>query len=152
MDSTTITSARWAKAPDRRAPNQRTAHLLLSLNSVDAANRAITNGLSICNKRCHVERAKREPTRCLKCQGWNHFAKECTAENDMVTAQDLTDQATALRLRRTASPANPKIMRAGADPARLSSENSMNSISGTPTTHCNTFLQPILGRGQPPAH
>ena len=83
MDSTTITSARWAKAPDRRAPNQRTAHLLLSLNSVDAANRAITNGLSICNKRCHVERAKREPTRCLKCQGWNHFAKECTAENDI---------------------------------------------------------------------
>ena len=82
MDSTIITSARWAKAPDRRAPNQRTAHLLLSLNSVDAANRAITNGLSICNKRCHVERAKREPTRCLKCQGWNHFAKECTVEKD----------------------------------------------------------------------
>ena len=83
LDSSTITSARWAKAPERRAPNQRTAHLLLSLNNVDAANRAITNGLSICNKRCHVERVKREPTRCLKCQGWNHFAKECPAEKDI---------------------------------------------------------------------
>ena len=82
LEPSTISMARWAKAPERRSPNQRTAHLLLSFNNADAANRAITNGLSICNKRCHVERAKREPTRCLKCQGWNHYAKECTAEKD----------------------------------------------------------------------
>ena len=82
LDLSTIASARWAKAPEQRAPSQKTAHLLLSLNNVDAANRAITNGLSICNKRCHIERIKREFTRCLKCQGWNHFAKECTAKKD----------------------------------------------------------------------
>lgn len=78
----TITSAKWAKAIDIRSPTQRTAHLLLTLNSVDAANRAITNGLTICNRRCHVERTKREPIRCLKCQGWNHLARDCTEEKD----------------------------------------------------------------------
>ena len=50
-------------------PTQRTAHLLLAFNNVEAANRAITNGLIICNRKCHVERAKREPIQCLKCQG-----------------------------------------------------------------------------------
>jgi hypothetical protein len=83
MDGTTISSAKWAKAVERRSPQQRTAHLLLTLNNVDAANRAITNGISICNRRCHVERTKREPIRCLKCQGWNHLAKDCIEERDI---------------------------------------------------------------------
>ena len=78
----TITASKWAKAIEKRSPNQRTAHLFITFNSADAANRAITNGLSICNRRCHVEKTKREPTRCLKCQGWNHIAKECTEEHD----------------------------------------------------------------------
>jgi hypothetical protein len=82
LEPSTITSAKWAKAIERRSPNQRTAHLLLTFNNADAANRAITNGLSICNRRCHVERTKREPLRCLKCQGWNHLARDCTEEKD----------------------------------------------------------------------
>ena len=73
---------RWAKPIHRRNPEQRTAHLILTFSNADAANRAITNGLYICGRRCHVERVKREPTRCLKCQGWNHFAKECVEEDD----------------------------------------------------------------------
>ena len=77
-----ITALKWAKAIEKRNPNQRTAHLFITFSSADAANRAITNGISICNRRCHVEKTKREPTRCLKCQGWNHIAKECTAEHD----------------------------------------------------------------------
>jgi hypothetical protein len=80
LEPGTITSAKWAKAIDKRAPTQRTAHLLLTLNNIEAANRAITSGLTICNRKCHVERTKREPIRCLKCQGWNHLAKECTEE------------------------------------------------------------------------
>jgi hypothetical protein len=82
LEPSTITSARWAKAVERRTPNQRTAHLLLTFNNATAANRAITNGLSICNRSCHVERTKREPLRCLKCQGWNHLARDCTEDKD----------------------------------------------------------------------
>ena len=72
--------ARWAKPIHRRSPEQRTAHLILTYTSADTANRAITNGLHICNRRCYVERVKIEPTRCLRCQGWNHFSKECQEE------------------------------------------------------------------------
>lgn len=82
LEPQTVTQARWAKAIDRRSPDQRTAHLLLTFISADAANRAIVNGLTICNRRCRVERTKREPIRCLKCQGWNHYAKDCLEEDD----------------------------------------------------------------------
>ena len=82
LDPDTITTLKWVKPVHRRSQTQRTAHLFLTFNNADAANRAITNGIYICNRRCHAERVKREPTRCLKCQGWNHFAKECTEEQD----------------------------------------------------------------------
>jgi hypothetical protein len=82
LDKDTIMAMKWIKPVHRRSSTQRTAHLTLTFNSADAANRAITNGLYICNRRCHIERIKREPTRCLKCQGWNHYAKECLEEAD----------------------------------------------------------------------
>lgn len=81
VDHDVISAARWAKPINRRSPEQRTAHLILTYTNADAANRAITNGLYICNRRCYVEKVKKEPTRCLKCQGWNHFAKECQEVN-----------------------------------------------------------------------
>jgi hypothetical protein len=82
LDHDIIPAMRWVKPIDRRTPEQRTAHLILSFSNADAANRAITDGLNICNRRCHIERVKREPTRCLKCQGWNHFAKDCVELDD----------------------------------------------------------------------
>jgi hypothetical protein len=82
LDPDIITSIKWVKPIHRRTQTQRTAHLFLTFSNADAANRAITNGIYICNRRCQMERVKREPTRCLKCQGWNHFAKECTEEHD----------------------------------------------------------------------
>ena len=82
IENDVMSAARWAKPINRRSPEQRTAHLILTFTSADAANRAITNGLYICNRRCYVERVRREPTRCLKCQGWNHFAKECQVETN----------------------------------------------------------------------
>jgi hypothetical protein len=54
----------------------------LTVDNANAANRAITNGLLICNRKCQVEQTRREPTRCLKCQGWNHFAKDCAEDKD----------------------------------------------------------------------
>jgi hypothetical protein len=82
LEHDVITTMRWIKPLNRRTPEQRTAHLILTLSSADTANRAITNGISICNRRCHVERTKREPIRCLKCQGWNHYAKDCIEKED----------------------------------------------------------------------
>ena len=73
----TITAASWAKATQNRSTNQRTAHLYITFNYIELANIAITNGLTICNKKCSVEKRCRELTRCLKCQGWNHIAKDC---------------------------------------------------------------------------
>ena len=78
LDDNNITAIRWAKPIDRRTDHQRSAHLVLSFSSPDEANRAITNGIIICNKKCHVEKIRREPIRCLKCQRWNHMAKDCT--------------------------------------------------------------------------
>jgi hypothetical protein len=82
LEPTTIASMKWAKAINRRSPSQRTAHLLLTFDNANAANRAIANGLYICNRKCQVERTRREPIRCLKCQGWNHFARDCAEEKD----------------------------------------------------------------------
>ena len=72
--------ASWAKAIKNHSNNQRTAHLYLTFSNIDLANRAITNGLSICNKRCHIEKCRKEPLRCLK--GWNHLAKDCIKMDD----------------------------------------------------------------------
>ena len=66
VDHDIISAARWAKPINRRSPEQRTAHLILMYTNADAANRAITNGLYICNRCCYVEKVKKEPTRCLK--------------------------------------------------------------------------------------
>ena len=82
LEPTTIISAKWAKAVNNRLPSQRTAHLLLAFSDANAANRANTNSLLICNRKCQVERTRKEPVRCLKCQGWNHFARDCVVEKD----------------------------------------------------------------------
>ncbi|KAF8816722.1 hypothetical protein BYT27DRAFT_7181599 [Phlegmacium glaucopus] len=49
-----LLGVRWVKPPARRSPTQTCGHLLLFLASPDAANRAITEGLVICNKRVSV--------------------------------------------------------------------------------------------------
>ena len=82
LEDDTISAVRWAKPIVRRSPGQRSAHLILTFTDINEANRAVVNGLTICNKKAKVEKVKKEPTRCLKCQGWNHFAKECLEDHD----------------------------------------------------------------------
>jgi hypothetical protein len=77
-----IAQISWAKPVNRRTPHQRTAHLKMFFSSPEAANQAITDGLVICNKKCHVEKIKREPVRCMKCQQWNHMARDCREQAD----------------------------------------------------------------------
>ena len=81
-DQQPITSANWAKVIENRSITQCTAHLYLTFNNAEIANRAITYGLLICNKKCSIEKRRKEPTRCLKCQGWNHIAKDCIETTD----------------------------------------------------------------------
>jgi hypothetical protein len=83
LEQGTISTTRWTKQPRHRPPDQTTAHLYLTFVDVISANRAISEGLTVCSKRVRVEKARKEPTRCLKCQGWNHIARECPATHDI---------------------------------------------------------------------
>ncbi len=82
IEKESITKARWVKPIARRSPNQRSAHLILTFTDINTANRALTNGLLICHSKVKVDKVKKEPIRCLKCQRWNHYAKDCPAEED----------------------------------------------------------------------
>ena len=37
----------------------------------------LTDGLIVCQKWVYAEKCKKEPTRCLKCQGWGHLSYAC---------------------------------------------------------------------------
>jgi len=82
LEENAIIAMRCAKPIQRRSPGQKTAHLILSVADANIANRAIANGLTICSCRVYVDKIRKELTRCLKCQGWNHFTAECTSATD----------------------------------------------------------------------
>jgi len=75
-----LIKARWAKPPQRRNPGQQRGHIILTVSSGDLGNELINKGFMACNRNLSVARCKKEPVRCLKCQGWNHFASECTQQ------------------------------------------------------------------------
>ena len=74
--------ARWIKPAHRRARNQTCSHVILIASAADTANKILTNGLVICQKRVYAEKCKKEPTRCLKCQGWGHLSFDCKLTQD----------------------------------------------------------------------
>ena len=83
LDTDSTVAICWVKPIARRNPEQKSAHLFVSFTNPSSANRIIADGLTICNKKIRAEKAKKEPTRCLKCQGWNHYAYECTSQDDI---------------------------------------------------------------------
>jgi hypothetical protein len=89
-----IIKAKWAKAPERRLPSQTSGHLIVSFSNPDTANKAILNGLIICNKRVSVQKCRREPFRCLKCQGWNHIASACDKPDEVCGTCGSTEHKT----------------------------------------------------------
>ncbi|PPQ86443.1 hypothetical protein CVT25_008103 [Psilocybe cyanescens] len=83
MEAGVITSMRWAKAVERQKANQKWAHIILSTDNVNKANQIIALGIYIANKKVTVEKCKVDPIRCMKCQGYNYYAKDCSAVGDI---------------------------------------------------------------------
>ena len=77
-----IAKAKWIKPVYRRRPDQRVAHATFMLIDPKAANKCIKEGIYICGMRVQPARLKQEPTQCMKCRRWGHFANECLAEKD----------------------------------------------------------------------
>ena len=67
----------WIKPAYRRARDQTCGHIILVTSTADVTNKILTNGLLIFQKRVYAEKCKKEPTCCLKCQGWDHLSYNC---------------------------------------------------------------------------
>ncbi|KAF9538300.1 hypothetical protein CPC08DRAFT_606786, partial [Agrocybe pediades] len=82
IDRKHFVKARYAKPIERRSPYQRFAHLIISLQNSDTANKLINQGMTICGKQVDIRKCKKEPLRCLKCHGYNHIARDCISNHD----------------------------------------------------------------------
>ena len=72
-----IDRAKWLNPVNRYLPSQTCGHALITFNSLEVANRVLTDGLIACQKQLYAEKCKKEPTQCLKCQGWGHLSYAC---------------------------------------------------------------------------
>ena len=146
------TPSKWVKAIANHNSNQTSAHLYITFTNTEVSNRAITDGLYICHKKCQVEKSKHEPTRCLKCQGWNHLAKDCIDPlTHAVTAQVTIELTNAPHGQKTVSPAKLMTTLAGANNVQLLSRKHTNLTAEVSTIQQYTFQLLILGPGPPEA-
>jgi hypothetical protein len=79
----TISNARWIKREANRKPGQTTAFLSLDVNTPNAFNSIVRQGIRIEGRQCRARKQLQEPRRCLKCQGFgnNHYAAECKLQD-----------------------------------------------------------------------
>ncbi|TRM60971.1 hypothetical protein BD626DRAFT_354885, partial [Schizophyllum amplum] len=94
-DTGSILRGLWAKNPAFRKPSQMTGHLLLEFANAEDANRAINEGLTICHKRVEIEKRKREPPRCRRCNTHGHYAASCREAMDAICGTCGDTHATA---------------------------------------------------------
>ena len=81
--SNAITYSKYIKPARLRSETQRTAHIIIGFNNRQAANHTIEHGLFIEGKRVTARKLLPELKRCLKCQGFGHFATDCKASTDI---------------------------------------------------------------------
>ena len=74
--------AHWIKPLYRRTHEQTCGHVILVTSANKVTNKILTNGLLVCQKRVSAEKCKKEPTHCLKCQGWDHLSYNCMQDFD----------------------------------------------------------------------
>ena len=72
MDKGDSIRARWIKPVARWVPHQTCGHAIFTLQTPQAANEVLVNGLFVQQKKIYTEKCKREPLRCLRCHGWGH--------------------------------------------------------------------------------
>jgi hypothetical protein len=77
-----ILKVKWIKPIERRRSGQTHAFAIMTLSSVDSANRIIRDGLYIFNLQVRPTKQKHEPIQCMKCRKWGHFANKCQADKD----------------------------------------------------------------------
>ena len=77
-----IRKARWIKPAERRRVGQTHAYAIITVTSVDTANKIIKDGLGICSSFIRPMKLKQEPTQCMKCRRWGHFADKCLQLED----------------------------------------------------------------------
>jgi hypothetical protein len=77
-----IASVRWAKPIEQCSANQCVAHAVFILNTPNAANSLLRDGLTTGKTKLHLWKEKRDPIRCVKCQGYGHSARTCTATHN----------------------------------------------------------------------
>jgi len=77
-----IRKARWIKPVGRRRPEQTRAFAILTVSSVDTANKLIKDGIAICSNIIRPTKQKQEPVQCMKCRRWGHFAANCPDAED----------------------------------------------------------------------
>ena len=82
LPASSLLCACWIKPAYRRACDQTCGHVILVASAAEVTNKILTNGLLICQKRVYAKKCKKEPTRCLKCQGWDHLSYNCTQVYD----------------------------------------------------------------------
>ena len=83
LPENSLVKLRWIKDPARRSPTQRVAHAFISLSSPHVANQIIWEGLCVNHEKLRAHKDRKEPLRCMKCQRWGHFAKDCKHQTDV---------------------------------------------------------------------
>ncbi|PPR04736.1 hypothetical protein CVT24_011848 [Panaeolus cyanescens] len=79
VDPSAVKSVKWIKLAERRSKDQRTAYVMISLTTPQAANCLIRDGVYLNGKEWHrpAIRSTRDAPQCLKCQLYGHLAKDC---------------------------------------------------------------------------
>jgi hypothetical protein len=79
-----IMKVRYIKPINRRKPDQRMAHIILTFNTKESTNQAIKFRLMVTGKKVYARKLITEPSRCLKCHSFegSHMAKDCPEDVD----------------------------------------------------------------------
>lgn len=81
-EKSTLRKARWAKAIENRKPGQAHAHLLLTFADSNEINALLLERgfISYHGLRISIEKDRRIPMRCARCQLYGHIAKDCSRD------------------------------------------------------------------------
>ena len=146
-----IRKARWIKPIGRRRPGQTHAFAILSIASVDIANKLIKDGAIICGSLIRPTKQKQEPTQCMKYRRWGHFAAQCLEAEDTSGTCGGRHRTSNCENREnsTVSPVEITHMPAGIEHARNSQNAAQYWTRGIQLTACLSSQQIRIGRWYP---